>query len=144
MGKAATKDAGKVAQKERFVELRAEGFSYADIAEKLGVSKPTLISWSKELSVDIANARAIRMDALFERFRISTEKRVEAFGKHLEAILAELDKRDLSKLSTTTLFHLALKYGSALKAEYAPPVLRGERSVLEDDWGLTADEIWTA
>ena len=56
-----TKDTGKADLKERFIELRAAGLSYADAAEQLNVSKPTLIAWSKELSCQIANARNIRI-----------------------------------------------------------------------------------
>ena len=46
--------------RERFVELRAAGLSYAKISEALAVSKPTLVSWAKELQVELANARAMR------------------------------------------------------------------------------------
>jgi len=67
---------GKVAQKESFVELRAEGLSYSAIAEKLSVSKPTLIAWGKELESQVHNARTLRMDQLFEKFAVAKSKRV--------------------------------------------------------------------
>jgi DNA-binding XRE family transcriptional regulator len=113
-------DTGKAELKERFVELRAAGLSYADAAEQLGVSKPTLIAWSKELSFQIKNARNLRLDALFERFAIAKEKRVEVFGERLKAILTELDKRDLTEVPTPALLTLALKYGEHLREEYRP------------------------
>jgi len=53
----------KAKDKEQFIELRAEGRSYADIAVALHVSKPTLIAWSKELQNEVANARTLRLDA---------------------------------------------------------------------------------
>jgi len=55
-----------VNDKERFIELRAEGLSYADIAVALKISKPTLIAWGKTLQMDIRNARTLRMDELFQ------------------------------------------------------------------------------
>ena len=73
-------------EKERFVELRAEGRSYADIAAALKVSKPTLIAWGKELHRDIGNARTLRMDELFEKYAVAKAKRIEVFGERLEAI----------------------------------------------------------
>ncbi|MDZ4242252.1 MAG: hypothetical protein U1D99_05450 [Candidatus Omnitrophota bacterium] len=112
--------------KERFIELRAEGKSYADIAVALKVSKPTLIAWGKELEMDIANARTLRMDELFEKYAVAKSKRVEVFGERLNAILTELETRSLADVPTSSLLALALKYGESLKTEYQPLSLRGE------------------
>ena len=117
-------------EKERFVELRAEGRSYADIAVALKISKPTLIAWGKDLQKEISNARTLRMDELFEKYAVAKSKRVEVFGKRLDAILAELDTRDLADVPTPVLLTLALKYGESLKAEYEPLKLLGD----EMDW----------
>jgi hypothetical protein len=117
-------------EKERFVELRAEGRSYADIAAALKISKPTLIAWGKDLQKEISNARTLRMDELFEKYAVAKSKRVEVFGKRLDAILAELDTRDLADVQTPVLLTLALKYGESLRAEYEPLKLLGE----EMDW----------
>lgn len=112
--------------KERFIELRAEGKSYADIAVALKVSKPTLIAWGKELEMDIGNARTLRMDELFEKYAVAKSKRVEVFGERLNAILTELETRSLADVPTSSLLALALKYGESLKTEYQPLSLRGE------------------
>ena len=116
----------KLELKERFIELRATGRSYADCAAELNVSKPTLISWAKDLGKEIHNARAIRLDELFEKFAVSKTKRVEAFGKRLEAILGELDGRDLGNVKTEALLSMALKYGERMAAEAEPLRLLGE------------------
>ncbi len=112
--------------KERFIELRAENRSYADIADILKVSKTTLIAWAKDLEIDIQNARTLRMDELFEKYQVAKAKRVEAFGERLNAILAELDKRNLDEVPTAVLLGLALKYGESLRNEYEPLKLQGE------------------
>jgi len=134
-----TKTQGKNELKDKFVELRASGFSFATIAEKLGVSKPTLISWSKELSLQIKNERSLRIDELCQRFVIAKEKRVEAFGRRLDAIMAELDRRDLSDVRTEALFSLMLKYGEILRAEYEPLTLSEKKAIMEDlnDYGTS-------
>ena len=129
---------GKTDLKEQFIELRASGLSYAAIAEQLGISKPTLISWARELHAELRNARTMRMDELFERFTVAKTKRIEAFGKRLDAILAELDKRDLSTVRTETLLTVALKHGEMLRAEHEPLAFEGEASFLDlDDMGVT-------
>ena len=112
--------------KERFIELRAEGRSYADIAVALKVSKPTLIAWGKELQRDIGNARTLRMDELFEKYAVAKAKRIEVFGTHLNAILAELGTRNLANIATSSLLTLALKYGEFMKDELEPLNLQGE------------------
>ena len=112
--------------KERFIELRAENRSYADIADILKVSKPTLIAWGKELQRDIGNARTLRMDELFEKYAVAKAKRIEVFGTHLNAILAELGTRNLANIATSSLLTLALKYGEFMKDELEPLNLQGE------------------
>jgi len=124
----------KAELQERFIELRAEGRSYADIAADLDVSKPTLIAWAKDLADDISNAKTIRLDALFERYRVGKAKRIEAFGKRLDAILTELDTRDLAEVKTDALLALALKYGDAMKAEAEPLELRGRGTIFPETW----------
>lgn len=111
--------------KERFIELRAEGRSYADIAATLGTSKQTLVTWGKELQKEVANARTLRLDALFEQYAVSKARRVEVIGKLREAILKELDKRDLSSVPTVALLKLALDFGERLKAEAKPLTMQG-------------------
>ena len=139
-----TETLGKNELKERFVELRALGFSYADIAEKLSVSKPTLLNWSRELSIDIQNARNLRMDELFQRFKISKEKRIEAFGKLLDAVLAEIEKRDLTQVRTEALFTLALKIAADLRSDYEPPMVSRKKSHWEDELSNFETESWEA
>jgi len=113
-------------EKERFVELRAEGRSYADIAVALKISKPTLIAWGKDLQKEISNARTLRMDELFEKYAVAKAKRIEVFGTHLNAILAELGTRNLANIATSSLLTLALKYGEFMKDELEPLNLQGE------------------
>lgn len=111
------------AEKERFVELRAAGLSYAKIAADLAVSKPTLISWAKEMEVDLANARAMRRDETCQQYAVAREGRLQALGHTLDAVLAELSARDLSEVKTEGLLKLALAYGNAMQAEAAAPPL---------------------
>lgn len=114
------------ADKERFVELRASGLSYDAIAAQVNVSKPTLIAWGRELAKEVHNARAVRMDELFEKYAVAKAKRVEVFGQRLNGILSELDKRDLADVPTEGLLKLALRYGEAMREEHEPLSMQGE------------------
>jgi len=74
---------------------------------------------------DILNAETLRMDELFQKYAIVKSRRVEAFGKRLNAIMAELDKRDMTDVPTASLLALALKYRESLKTEYQPLRIQG-------------------
>ena len=39
--------------KQRFIEMRAKDISYDKISKELGVSKQTLINWSKNFNIEI-------------------------------------------------------------------------------------------
>jgi transposase-like protein len=84
------------ALKDQFVELRAQGMSFAAIAERLDVAKSTLITWSKEAENDIGNLRQIYAEAMREKYRMGTERRVEIFSKQLDSVEGELAKRDMA------------------------------------------------
>jgi len=92
---------------QRFVALRSQGWSFARIATELGVSKPTLIKWSRKLQFEIQNARAIELEALQDQLIASRELRARKLAEQLKAVEAELAKRDLSQVSTGRLFTLA-------------------------------------
>lgn len=131
------------AKRERFVELRAEGRSYADCASELQVSKPTLLKWGRDLAIEVTNARTLRLDTLCEQYVVSKARRIEAFGERLQRILCELDKRDLSDVPTVALCRLALDYGSALKAEAEPLVLEGGPNDTAEVFELLPRARWT-
>lgn len=125
--------------KEQFVELRATGKSFASIAEQLGVSKTTLISWSKECQADIANLKQIHMEALRETYRMGVEHRMELFSKQLGGIEAELDKRSLEDIPTERLLNMAVKLGKELNV-FVTPVTFQHRS---DPFELDSDALAT-
>lgn len=105
---------------QRFVFLRAEGWSFARIAEDLKVSKPTLINWSRKFQFDIKNQRAIRTEALREKWLSTCDLRVNALGKQLQEVETELARRDLADLSTSRLFGLAHALRRQIQQETGP------------------------
>jgi hypothetical protein len=91
----------------RFIQLRAQGWTYARLMVELNVTKPTLIAWSRKYQFEIQNLHAIELEALREKWLASTTDRVNALGEQLRRVQGELEKRDLSTLSTPQLMSAA-------------------------------------
>ncbi len=123
----------ELAVKEQFVELRGSGLSFASIAEKLNVSKTTLVKWSKDFEADIHNLREIHAESLRERFRVNSERRISIFVKHLDAIEAELATRtgQYSVFKTEQLFDLATRLIRELAVTDAPLKLNKYEDITE-------------
>jgi len=92
---------------QRFIELRACGWTYARLMTELNVSKPTLIAWSRKHQFQILNLKAIELEALQEKWLASVTDRVNALGEQLRRVEAEIAKRDPADLTTAQLFALA-------------------------------------
>lgn len=97
------------AVKDKFVELRARGWSFDRIAKELQVSKQTLINWSRELVLEIRNQRAIEYEALLEQHAMTREKKIEALGLILKRMREELETRSLTTIPTQKLLEGILK-----------------------------------
>ena len=54
--------------KEQFINLRAKGLSYAKISDELKVSRKTLVDWNNSLREEVANRKALELEALFEKY----------------------------------------------------------------------------
>jgi len=92
---------------QRFIERRAQGWTYARLMTELNVSKPTLIAWSRKHQFQIQNLKAIELEALREKWLSSTAERVNALGEQLREVGAELANRGVSGLTTPQLRTLA-------------------------------------
>jgi transcriptional regulator with XRE-family HTH domain len=107
----------KAELKPEFVELRATGLSLARIAERLSVSKTTLIAWERELTNEIAEARFLQMQSLLETYKACKAERVKFLGKMYERLTEELSKRDLSEVEPARLLEMLAKVEGRLESE---------------------------
>jgi len=82
----------------KFIELRANFYSYDEIAKQIKVSKPTLINWSAKYKREIDKLKFIKLDGLLKAFREVEEMRLEYLLKLKNKILSEVEKRDLSEV----------------------------------------------
>jgi len=107
-----------IEKKQKFIELRAKGYSYSKIAQALGVSKATLTTWNKELQEKIAELKAENIEELYEEYYMLREARIRQIGTTLRQIITALDDKDLTRLSTDKLLDYKLKYMAELKNEF--------------------------
>ena len=118
--------------KERFIELRAKGWSFDKIAQELSKAKQTLIDWSKELEEEIANLKALELEALYEKHYLLKENRLQVFGEVLSKIKEEALSRDLSDVPTDKLLELLLKYDNQLETEIIEPRFKTSKEIEEE------------
>lgn len=118
--------------KKRFIELRAQGYSFDKIAKKLGKAKQTLLDWSKELDQEIAQAKGLELDSLYESYGLYKEARLKTLAEILAKLKKEVDQRDLTDLPTDKLLDLFLKYEGVVKESLVEPVFRTSREIEEE------------
>lgn len=130
--------------KLRIIELRAEGLSYAKIAEALKISKQTALEIVRDNKDEVTSLQAMEMEALFDAEKINLRGRVEQLSSLQARLREELAKRDLSKLPTDKLIALFIKTNQALKDEvFAPEVKsvaeiqqeRNDQQLKDAGWG---------
>jgi transcriptional regulator len=118
--------------KRRFIELRAKGYSFDKIAKELGKAKQTLLDWSRDLDQEIAQAKALELDSLYESYSLYKEVRLKTLGEILSKLKKEVDKRDLTDLPTDRLLDLFLKYEGVVKESLVEPVFKSSREIEEE------------
>lgn len=105
---------------QKFVELRAQGWSFARIAAELGVAKSTLTEWSRKFRFDIHNRRALVLDDLQDRILGTVQHRVAGLAEKLGKVENELRERGLKEMSTAQLYALAASLRRQIERETGP------------------------
>jgi hypothetical protein len=118
--------------KRRFIELRAKGYSFDKIAKEIGKAKQTLLDWSRDLDQEIAQAKALELDSLYEAYSLYKEARLKTLGEILSKLKKEVDQRDLTDLPTDRLLDLFLKYEGVVKESLIEPVFKSSREIEEE------------
>ena len=119
----------KIDKQQQFIELRAKGNSFDNIAKKLKVSKGTLISWSKDFDLEIKNQTSVEMDSLRDKLALTKKHQLKSYGEQLSNIRNELSKRDLSDVKTEKLIEVEIKLLEAVNSLHTEPEF-----VAEDCW----------
>lgn len=126
-------------KKSRFIQLRAEGQTFSQIAAELSISKATCCRWSKEFKQEIAAREAETLGELFREYKATHAARIKRIGETLCKLDAEIKKRDFAELPLDRLLCHELKYLELLKTEYQPTP---DRQALPDK--LTTETVLEA
>jgi len=112
-----------VEEKQQFIQLRARGFSFEKIAEKLEVSVPTLLKWSGEFYEEVQEAQFHEQENLLNQYSVMRRNRFEVYSRLLSEALQELKNRaeqnKLERMDTEKLLNLALKIEERLEQDTA-------------------------
>ena len=93
--------------RQKFIQFRTQGWSYVRLAAELGVAKTTLVQWSRQLRVELQNQQTLEFDDLQSRLLGNRQGRANLLSERLAAVEGELRKRDLTALSTQSLYSLS-------------------------------------
>lgn len=115
--------------KQQFIELRAKGLSFDKIAKEMNKSKQTLIDWSRELSGEIANLKAIQLEEMYQSYHLLKENRLQTLGTLFNKIKAEVETREFTDIPTDKLLDLLLKYNTKVAEELVDPVYKSQDEI---------------
>lgn len=100
------------------MERRANGESYAKIAEALKISKSTCHEWETAMRAEIAVTKSEALASVYDEYGLHKAARIRRLGRTLQRLDEAIDQIDLSKIPPDKLLGLKLKYAEALREEY--------------------------
>ena len=68
----------------------------------------------------------MELEAMREEYSLTTQARIERFGRQLQRVTEELENRDLSDIPTPRLVDLAIKLDTKLREEGPTPTITSE------------------
>jgi hypothetical protein len=103
-------------KQDKFIELRAQGWTLGHIATELFVSRRTLVEWNRLFAGDIQAFRAAEKELLQEKYLASREEELERLARLQKDVDDELANRPLHSLPIDKLFHLAMELRREIQA----------------------------
>lgn len=98
--------AANIEKQQKFIELRAEGLSFDEIARKVNISKPTLIKWSKEFKDKIEEVTQIIEDQFLAEQRIKNIARAQKISDELDRAYTALSSTDYDNMKKKDLINI--------------------------------------
>ena len=135
-----------IEQKEKFIELRAKGFSFEKCSKELNISRPTLIKWQNEFRTEISNRQFLNYQNILEKHQLLKTNKVELLTAFLEKLWKEIQLKDLTKIEIKDLIRIkndvatelnfqtnGVKYHTGEFEEYEDkPFFKKEKEVIID------------
>lgn len=106
---------------EKFLQLRAQGWSFDRIAAEIGVSKPVLLKWSGQYQQELDQESYFELQNILASHNLMRMHRMAAISEMLAAALAEVRMRAqdgrLADMSTDKLINMVLVLEQRLEKE---------------------------
>lgn len=106
--------------RQKFIKLRAEGYSFSKIANELNISKATCSEWQKQYEEAIAKLQKDQLEELYRSYGMLKSQRIASLGSTLQKIDNAIQEADFSSVDPAKLLEIKLKYQDTLKGEYIP------------------------
>ena len=124
---------------QKFIVLRAKNRGLCGIAEELGISSSTAYTWDSEFQDEIAQLRAMEIEAIRERILPSYQQELSYLAEELKRVQAILRERDYGYVNTDQLYwyqsHLLARIDR--KCPPLPPPKRSDLPAVDLRRGLT-------
>ena len=95
-------------KRDKFVELRAQGWSLSHIATELDITKRTLVDWNRDLATEVQSLRTLELELVQEKILASRQEELDRLYRLQKDIADELGNRRLKYIDTEKLFRLSL------------------------------------
>jgi hypothetical protein len=122
--------------KQKFLELRAQRKSFRAIEEEVGISRRTQAIWEKEYKEELEHLKAVELEAVLERYRLTVKDMVEQYCIDLQRVNEELQRRDLADVPTPKLYDIKLKLHARID-EMSPVIILHDYNEPEEDEELS-------
>ena len=103
-------------QIDKFIELRAQGWSLNHVASELRIAKRTLVEWSRQQADQIKSLRALLQETAQEKLSASREEELARLLRTQKDLEDELANRPLCRLPLDKLFGVAAELRQEIRS----------------------------
>ena len=119
-------------EKEKFVNLRGQGKSFAEIADILDVARSTLFNWQADLTNELREQRFVEYDSLCRQNHLTRKELLKRNIDLLKRIDSEIDSSESAKANIKDFFKLRdFLLSKILKELNSANIRIGEKTDLE-------------
>lgn len=126
-------------KKIQFVELRAAGQSYRNIAAALNISKDTAMRWNRELAEEIKQFQRDQLAELVNAYEMDKAARVKRLGETIKKMDEAAAKIDFRQIDSVKLLQLRLTYMNAFQSESGARMAGAYDAPIDE--GMTRAEV---
>ena len=121
------------ATKDKFIELRAAGWSYTRIAEELKIDRKTVFRWNRLFGARIENYRQLHLEDLQQKLMGSHLQRFSELVEEYQRYHNALKARNPDRIPQHTLFHMTSRLRDRIEKQMIAPKFVSDPTEPNDD-----------